>query len=651
MAAAEPIVPAEEPQAGPDDALDNVDPNEDPFDLNKAAEEFMAEMEPSDIPEADDEFRIDLDDGELLQILRDYLNVGKTARETGLSARDAQWDANWDGYWARYEAKDKADWQAQEVLPEVQNLVDRFAASMRGALFSRPDFYSIEDPLKRDSLVMQHLKNFTDLILDSSSSNVTGQPTGFQTTFGNIAKSGALMAMCGSCTWDPIERKVRIEAVDPREIYFDPTGRGLFRVRQWEDDWHVLDEMAAIEDSEGEALYDLDAIAALQAGHDEEGRDDKARSTGTDHVDETTGRKPILFHEYLCDIINNQGELVAKNQLIVVANERVIIRGPEPNPYWHKRDWIVFAPAIGVPFSVYGRTFVEGFRQLVNTFIEMTNLILDASFTDSLNMFMIWPDALEDPDEAAEWHPGKMFLADENWPPGQDFMKPVQSGRLGNNSMAVWQAMQAMVRDAASQNEMSLGQLPPKGDITAFEIGTVEQNRSELVRAIAADAESLVVGPLVELAWMTGLQHFDPKKDKSLARQLGPDVTDMLVSQRETFRHRRFRFRVYGITGAIRRSEKLQSLLGMLQIVAQNEQMMGAFLKRFSVDRLLEQVMELFGIDIPAIEKTEDEKQRDAQLAAAQAQAQAAPGGAGGRPAPGGAAPPVPAPPGAQRPR
>jgi hypothetical protein len=578
-------------------------------EISPELEALLEGIDPLDIPETDEELRLEIGDAELLQVLLDYKNVGREARESGLSDRNTQWDANWDAYWSRYETKDKAEWQAQETLPEIQNNVDRFAASVRSALMSRADWYGIEDPLGRLDPLMQSVKKFVDLLLSTSATNTTGQPINFEHTFGQVMKSGALMAMANAVTWDERMRRVQVSAVDPRELYFDPTGRGLFRVRTYEMDWHNLLELAQAEDDAGNPVYDVGAIENLDPGVDEEGRDDKARSSGTETTDEGTGRKPIVIDEFLCDIINRDGELVGRNQLIMVANERVIIRGPEPNPFWHGHDWIVYAPAISVPFSVYGRSFVEGFRQLVSTFIEMTNLVLDAAFVDALRMFMLYPDALADPGEANDWFPGKMFHADEDWPPGQDFVKAIESGRLGSGSVTVWQALQSMIRDAASQNELSMGQIPPKGDITATEITSVDVHQSELVRAIAKDTEDLLLSPTLELVWMTGLQHFDPAVDTALADELGEQLSTMLVKQREGFRKRRLRFNAYGITGSIKRNERLRNLVSILGMLSQNEMMVEAFLKRFSIDRILESILVDAGIEISKIEKTDLERQ------------------------------------------
>jgi hypothetical protein len=612
-------------------------------------EALLEEIAPVDLPEVDEEPRIEIDDDELLRVLLDYKNVAKEARETGLSDRDTQWEANIDAYWSRYETKDKAEWQAQETLPEIQNNVDRFAASVRSALMSRADWYSISDPLDRKGVLMEHVKSFVDLLLEESATNTTGQPINFEHTFGQVLKSGALMAMAGGVTWDERSRRVKVSAIDPRELYFDPTGRGRFRIRTYEMDWDELLELAQAEDDAGNEVYDVDAIMGLEPGADEEGRDDKARIAGTETVDEGTGRKPVVIDEFLCDVINRDGELVARNQLIMVANEREIIRGMEPNPFWHGRDWIIYAPPIGVPFSVYGRSFVEGFRQLVNTFIEMTNLILDAAFVDALRMFMIYPDALEDPSEANDWWPGKTFVADEDWPPGQDFVKSIESGRLGTGSVSVWQALQAMIRDAASQNELSMGQIPPKGDITATEITSVDVHQSELVRAIAKDTEDLWLSPALELVWMTGLQHFDPEQDTGLASELGPQVSAMLVSQREGFRRRRFKFQAYGITAAIKRNEQLRNLMSILGVLSQNELMTASFLKRFSIDRLLEQILVLAGIEITKIEKTDIEKKVEAQQQEALAAPAGGPGAGAARPPRAAARPAGPPKPGGAR--
>jgi hypothetical protein len=56
---------------------------------------------------------------ELLNTLLGYFQEAKEARETGPAPRDATWANNWNGYWGHYDHGEKAEWQSQNVMPEV----------------------------------------------------------------------------------------------------------------------------------------------------------------------------------------------------------------------------------------------------------------------------------------------------------------------------------------------------------------------------------------------------------------------------------------------------------------------------------------------------------------------------------------------------
>lgn len=560
---------------------------------------------------------------ELLQILRGYLDAAREARESGLSSREQEWRDNWDGYWSRHDDSDKEEWQAREQLPDVQDAVDRFAASLRDALV-QGQWYNLVGPRDVVDELGSQMRAFLDAVLSTSGvDTTTGATLGFDHTFGDVAKSGALMACCAQVRVDEETGRVIIEALDARQIYLDPTRRNLYRIRQYEEDWHVLDALAAEDDSP----WDAEAIARLQhqAQPDEEGKEDQERSSGTSHDSAAGNRRPITLHEYRCDLVDIDGEIIARNQQVVMADEREIVLGPRPNPFWHGRDWIVYAPVIQIPFSVYGRSFVEGFRRLADTFRGMTNLVLDAAFVSALQMFMVWAQGLEDPTQADSVHPGKTFLASDEVPYGTDFVKSVEMGSISPSVIAIWQGLQGMLRNAQQQNELSLGQLPPKGDITATEITKVDQGQGQLVRSVARDIEDRVVSPLLDLAWATALQFFRPERQPEVTATLTEETVRMITAQREDFQSQRIRFQVRGISETIARGERVRSSLAVLQTALSNEVTARAFMQRYSVARWIQRILSDLGIDLTGLELTAEE--RAEQMAAAQA-AQVAQGGA-----------------------
>jgi hypothetical protein len=543
-----------------------------------------------------------LNDQDLLQILRGYLDEGRQGRQGGFEDRDTVWERNADAYWGRYDFSDKAPWQAREVMPQVSNSTERFAGAMRTMLKAAGEFFTPKDPGDKDGVLTPTIAKVINFYLDRSGTNSSGHTVGFDHTFGQLMKGGALKANCASVTWDHKTRRIRIEAVDPSEIFLDPTGRHLYRIRERQRDLHQLKALKGIKDSNGKPVYDSAALdrVGMQSGSRSQTNDlenAKERMSGGSRQT-SSNRRPVRLHEFLCDIVDSEGVLVAENQLIVMANESEIIRGPEPNPFWHKKDWIVFAPMIDVPWTVYGRTYVESFSQLAATFTEVTNLLLDAIQTTSMNAFMVWPEALDNPQQLSEGiHPNKVFTADVDWDPANPFIREIELGRVNPEVFQMWAGLKSELMEAASENEISLGQLAPKSGTTAFEIGKADQGGQSIVANIAADVEATTISPILELTWMTAIQHMDPQKDQELAQELGAEWSAALTQRRKEFRDRRFKIKVHGMSGLLSRAERARNLLGFLNVIGSNPTLAAAYQQKYSIPKTMAMLMRGANID------------------------------------------------------
>lgn len=569
------------------------------------------------------------EDSDLLQTLLGYFHEAKEARESGPADRDNNWLANWRAYWSHYDTTKKAKWQATEQMPEVPTFVERFVAGMRQALVRAGQWFTITDPIEGQTKVTKLIEKVITAQLKRSGRNATGQKIGFSHEFGQIIKSGTLMAQCASVGWE--DGSIRIQAVDPRDIWLDPTGRGLYRVRRKMIDRHTLKNE---KDSAAKPLYIQEAVERLSPDYQDEDKGPKEESAG--HTQEvSSSRKPVEILEFLCDVLDADGEELQKNRLISVGNRREILRN-EPNPFWHGRDWIVYAPMISVPFSVYGRTYVESFRQLANTFTEMTNLLLDSIHTTSMKAFMAWPEMLEDATQLSEGvTPNKVFIASEDSQPGDSFIEAIELGRTPAEAFSMLQALKSELQEGASQSELSVGKLPSAGDHTAREIEEASSGSRALVGSIASDTEEQVLDVILDLVWWTTLQHIDPEQDPEIASELGPEIVSMLIAQREQFRGKRFRMKANGLTGILERGNRLRGTMGFLNIIGSNELLAQAFLKDHSLSKLIRELVMDFGIDASRIEKDEQERDAETQLAA-RAAATAVDPGAGGTPGPGG---------------
>lgn len=537
----------------------------------------------------------------VIQILQGYTSESELARRTGMNPRDQVWELNWNLYWNRFDFAGKESWQAQYPLPEAAVYVDRFAAAMQQVMIQAGDgWFVVDDPLDLPGHLEAMVKRIMDLFLGRCSRNKVGHEVGFPAVFQDLAKSGALMAMCASVTW---QDGLRIEPVDPREVFLDMTGRGLYRRRRYKIDRHRLDEMKGLRHPDGSPVYDVEAIEKLSASDDSWQVHEKEVSTGTSQQESAT-RTPIVLDEFLCTLIDNDGRVLGKNQLCVLANGNELIRGPEENPFWHKRDWIVFAPLIPVPFAPYGKSYLENFAPLVSAFVELTNLIFDATFTQAMNVRVANPHLLQDPTTLDEGvHPGKTFIArDEDVDP-RKIIATMDLGEIEPRVIDVWTGIKQELKEGANQSEVTLGQLPVQASTTATAVSESSQNASTIVNAMALNTEQNFLDPMLDLSWMTILQHLDPQTDPSIARELGPEMAAMLTARRLEFRDRKFRFRSRGISGTIERARRVRQLLAALQVIGQNDVLLQAFLQKYDPNRVIEEILRGMQVDPATIER------------------------------------------------
>ena len=324
--------------------------------------------------------------------------------------------------------------------------------------------------------------------------------------------------------------------------------------------------------------------------------------------------------------MNDEDEIVAENALCIVANEKFLIRGPEPNPFWHKRDWLVLTPMISVPRSVSGKSYMENWAPVARAFVEMTNLILDGAFMAAMKAFAGVPDLLEDPTELEEGiHPNKFFSLESGTDPSM-FIKEIELGSVDTGAIAVWQALKAELREGGLFNEISLGQLPPKGDITATEINRSSQSSSSIIRSIAEVIEERHLEPVLHLVWTTGLQHMS-ENDEELKSELGEERFNMIFSNRKELAEKHMTFVVRGISKVIEQASQLQSLMLVLQIVGSNELLLREFLAKYSIGRVLQSMLRLMHIDTKSLEPTERDKLLEGLAQPVGADVPAAPGG------------------------
>lgn len=544
----------------------------------------------------------DMDKAEIVRAVARCWRAAKDGRDAAIDNREAIWRSNVDLAWNRFDFSNKQDWQAQYALPEGSLYVDRWCSAMREALMQPSGWYSVSAEIAGDQPdpgLAIHIKAFMDVWLEKVGTDSLGRPLAYASVFEEQVKLAAMMAACGSVVWDPTEKRVRIHTIDPRELMLDPTGRGVYRV--WSVERDRFDVLA--EAKRSPRAWDVAAVEEMTSWQDPDKGDDRERLTGQDDAQDHT-RNTVTLRYFYGVLLNDLGEPFdsAAPQLVVTGNDHYLLQAPRRNPAWHGRDWMVFAPAINMPLSLYGKSYMETWAETARLYVSFTNVLLDAAYMGSIKSFAVARGALARPEQLDEGiYPGKIWEVDDF----QDASKVISAFDLGGLSPADMNAIQmikAQLREDTSTNDIALGQTPQKGDITATEIVNVQQAGNALIKSIANTIETRVVEQHLDLVFRTALQHFDAG-DVDLRRRLGNDVVDMFDATRRQFATSNVIFTVRGISGLLERASKLRGLLGTLQTVAQNPQLTQAFLARYDINAVLDQLFELGGVDASKLQQ------------------------------------------------
>lgn len=544
----------------------------------------------------------------ILDTLVSYKNEADQNRKGGMNPRDAKWQQNLDLYWNRYDFSTKAEWQSQNTMPEVPSYVDRFAAALKEALVSSPTgFYTVEDPYDTEHDVSNSIKSMTDVWLSTLGRNQVGTPLDFGTVFEEQMKLGALMATSGVVLWkdDVPGGRVAFETVDPRFVWLDHTYRSLYRIRRTEVDRADIARMLGAKSKRGKSIYDLSEMQRLVASMMQDQTERGELSGNGQEV--TSDRGVITIDEYIASVVDQQGNLVMDNDVAYVANDQYLIRGPEPNPFKHKRDWLLYSPLMPVPLSPYGRSYMEDFGSVAKVFTDLTNLILDATYMSAMKAFVLVPAMLKDPKQANEgiW-PNKIFKLDEGYS-AQDFAQALELGSLDAGAIQVWQSIKSELSDAAGMNEIGLGQLPDKTHIAATAVAGAQQSSSAILRSVAQTVETRFLDPMLDLVWKTGLQHASPN-DVRMATAVGQEMYMALIARRSELISRPVTFQARGISGLIQRQQKLQAVLSVMQIVAQNENLLAAFMQMVDMNKLINLLFNLSNVDLTKMQPSQRDR-------------------------------------------
>ena len=573
----------------------------------------------------------------------------RAMREEADTARRSRIERNEENlriYLGQIDFGDKIPGQSTEHVPKVASSLEQFTAFIkRGLTQTGPDWFTIEpgaepsdvlSPEQARALMIEYLDDipsggarrvsFPVLISDGIKSGlleslivfkVHGAKTrrrGFEVERGKFElRDGRLeepeprLRRARGLEWE-----LRIDLIPPSEYYPDPSGRGLYEIHRVERDLHDVIEAAE------RGVYDMEEVERM-IGTDFALPDDEERDPYLRNQDEAARpsfRKQVVIDEFWGTMLDDDGTVLHENIVAAVANDKFLIRRPEPNPFWHGSSPFVAAPLMRVPHSVWHRALYDDPARLNGALDELFNLMLDGGLASVWGTRQLRGDFLEDPRQVAGGIPqGTTLTVTDSLPPGAKVLETVTEGSIPGDAMAMLNLIEREFNFAALTSDLKMGMLPQR-QVKATEVVESSQSQAATLDGIVSDIEQELMEPLLTKAWMVMLQNAGDLSRPRVRNVLGDKATLALARMSPAERFAALaesgRFKVHGLSSTLARSRDFQKFMAVLQVVTGNPLLMQSFFRTKSPDKIVDRLFKIVNLD-PSDFSLSPEEQAQAQ--------------------------------------
>lgn len=422
-----------------------------------------------------------------------------------------------------------------------------------------------------------------------------------------------------------------IDLIRPEDYFPDPTGRGLYEIQVVDRDLSQVIEMAEA------GIYDktiVDKIKEDYATKETETKQELEKNqlpaTGPEF------RKKVHLWEFWGTILDENGHVAHQNVLATVANEKYLIRKPEPNPYWHGQSPFVRAPLMRVPFSVWHKAIMDAATPLNMAANELFNLMLDGGLAAVWGVRQIREGWLERPEEVSGGVPqGATLTVKDDMPVNAKAIEQVTTGSIPPEAIGMFRMVQTQFEDSTMKNAIGMGRIPDK-QVKATEIVESSQQSSAFFDSMVTDLEDTFIEKILYKSWWCILQDMDDLRSAEVESAIGKEamtnLTFLSPEERFVLLGQNISFKVHGISGTMQMAKDFQKRMALMQMVQQNPVMLQAFYKRFSADKILQQLFKDINLDPAKMEMSAEEKANLQQNMAELPQFQAAAGVGKGSP-------------------
>lgn len=485
---------------------------------------------------------------------------------------------------------DKAPWQSRITYAKAHSAVKNFVANIMRLLMQSEQWVTVE-PGESNPTLKLWAPLVEQVVLQLADNAHTRSQLRDALEFGAACGLGVLkvgwayqnkldLSVGGDDTGPVLIQKQRkegqiyVQSIDPFHIWFGPRTRDNnrfdFIIEESLVDVDELKSQKGLENTE--KLEHVDRIAdqmyfADQVYTRDFARYDK-RMIPAEHY-----RKQSVLWEYWGDLIDPHTQaVVATDKRILIANRTTIMK-IENNPYWDNLPpYIIFSPLV-----VAGRFPGQGLLEMnmsIKDAVDRTAQMQEDHLKFSvIPMLEVEASALENPegDMQTGVQPGKVFYKRAGAGPGA--VSGVQFPQLGNSSFNFQMALEKEYQRGTFITDQAQGLLDVKGETTATEVQSTQQQSSLLLADIAQNIEDGCLGFLAEKIWQRAFQFMDstskPTWSELLGNNVGKSLDQLPQAKRIPLIWGRYNFKAHGLSRSIERQQNMSKYKDLLMTLAQ----------------------------------------------------------------------------------
>lgn len=565
----------------------------------------------------------------IAQAVWNYKSEAETARRN----RYLQNRMNFESYHLRQDFSHKKRGQSKEFLAKQSIAVEQLCCFLQQGLMDLGDWFRVEleagvnpaeqkiSPKSIEKLLLRQLdkNNFPNFFNDALKLGLLGSlmitKVGGKMVKKNIfeARSVGLLGR----KKELVRKEKEVWELDlsliRQEDYFpDPTGDKLYEVQRIEMDWHTLKKIA--EDHPDD--FDMDAINNVTFFTDDLQKAKKSRESGQ-NVTESQYRRRVTIYECWGTIVERHtGQILAENSVAAIDAQGNVIRPAKKNPFWHGESPFVVSPIIRVPLSVWHKALMDAPTRHNLAMNELYNLIVDAAMMEVHGIKQLRSSWLENSAQVSEGiAPGTTLLVNSSCPPGAKVLERVDTSALTGETINILELMNQEFQQSSLSNDTRFGGAALR-DVKATQVVASNQALNGVMNGIVKVIEGEKVSPLLKKCWLTMAQHMNDLDMDEVKSLIGEEQTRFVANMapEEIFAATAVgpKYKVFGLSTTLNKIQDFRKIQALLQSIGASPLMMQEFTRKYSMTKLLGEIIKSLDIDDEKLVATPQEQQQRA---------------------------------------